>query len=256
MLPPLLLINGYAATGGDWDPAFLLALGETHEVIRPDNRGVGGVELGAEELTIDAMAADLERLLDRRRIERLPVAGWSMGGFVAQRLALRSPDRLSALVLISTDPGGAEATLPDPEVWARLVDHSGTPREQASRLISALFPPDAAGKIDRLFGDVVAAARGALPAATLTAQEAAIEAWHRDDQPRPAASQVPPTLVLHGLEDLVIPAANAAALAARWPGARVELFEGRGHAVMAQEPAAVAAAIRDLLAEQGPARPS
>lgn len=84
---PLLLVNGYAATGEDWDPGFLTGLGKSFEVVCPDNRGVGGSALGATELTIDAMAADLEALLYALGIERLPVVGWSMGGFVAQRLA-------------------------------------------------------------------------------------------------------------------------------------------------------------------------
>jgi 3-oxoadipate enol-lactonase len=236
-LPSLLLINGYAATGADWDPAFLEALAETHTVIRPDNRGTGGSPLGDGELTIEGMAADLERLLDREGIGRLPVVGWSMGGFITQRLALR------ALALIGTDSGGPAAALADPAVWARLVDPSGTPREQASRLISLLFPPGPAEEIDRQFGALVAEARAALSPATLSAQEAAIEAWHRDEQPPPGA-EAPPTLILHGAEDVVIPPANARALAARWTGARVQLFDGCGHAVTAQQPVAVATAIR------------
>ncbi|HEX5712074.1 MAG TPA: alpha/beta hydrolase [Solirubrobacterales bacterium] len=62
--PPLLLINGYAATGEDWDPTFLAALAVSFQVICPDNRGVGGSGPGEGELTIAAMAADLEALLD------------------------------------------------------------------------------------------------------------------------------------------------------------------------------------------------
>src|SRR4029077_20707161 len=84
---PLLLINGYAATGADWDPGFLAGLPESCEVICPDNSGVGGSELGAAELTIDSMAADLEALLDALAIDRPVFAGWSMGGFVAHRPA-------------------------------------------------------------------------------------------------------------------------------------------------------------------------
>ena len=245
--PPLLLINGYAATGDDWDPGFLEALERLHRVLRPDNRGVGAAELGEEELTIYLMAADLERLLDREGIERLPVVGWSLGGFVAQRLAVRAPQRVSALALIATDPGGPGAVPAAPEVWARLVDHSGMPREQASRLISLLFPPPLAAEIDSQFGELVAAARADLSVATLGAQEAAIEAWHREEQ-APPGDDAPLTLVLHGTEDVVIPAANAGLLGAR-PGARVELFEGCGHAVMAQEPARLAAAIGDHVAQ-------
>lgn len=240
---PLLLINGYAATGADWDPTFLAELERGHRVIHPDNRGTGAVPLGDAGLTIEAMAADMEALLYAEGIERLPVVGWSMGGFVAQGLALRAPERVSALALISSDPGGAAAVPASAEVWAEMTDHSGTPREQASRLISLLFPPPLAAEIDRRFGEVVAAARAALSPGTLRAQEAAMAAWHAAEQAPPGAG-APPTLVLHGTEDVVIPPANAGVLRERWRGAAVELFEGAGHAVMAQEPQRVAAAIR------------
>ena len=140
--PPLLLVNGYAATGGDWDPQLLQRLAETFEVIAPDNRGMGRSALGDPGgLTIDGMAHDLELLLDARGIDQAPVVGWSMGGSVAQQLALRAPARVERLVLLSTDPGGATAVAPQPEAWARLLDHSGSAREQATRLISLLFPP-------------------------------------------------------------------------------------------------------------------
>ncbi len=240
---PLLLINGYAATGADWDPTFLAELERGHRVIHPDNRGTGIVPLGEAELTIEAMAADMEALLDAEGIGRLPVVGWSMGGFVAQRLALRAPQRVSALALISTDPGGAAAVPAAAAVWAEMTDHSGTPREQASRLISLLFPAPLAAEIDRQFGEVVAAARAALSPATLRAQEAAMAAWHAAEQAAPGAD-APPTLVVHGSEDVVIPPVNAGALATRWSAA-AELVEGAGHGVMAQEPQRVAAAIRD-----------
>jgi pimeloyl-ACP methyl ester carboxylesterase len=240
---PLLLINGYAATGEDWDPGFLAALGEAFEVICPDNRGVGESGPGDGELTIDGMAADLESLLDALEIERLPVVGWSMGGFLAQRLAARSPDRVAALALLATDPGAPGAVAADPETWSRLVDHSGTPRQQASRLISLLFPPGLAAVIDHQFGEIVAAARANLSPAALRSQEAVMDAWHRDGPPALGAGTAPPTLIVHGDLDEVIPPANAAALAARWPGARVEILEGCAHAVMAQEPRRVAEAI-------------
>jgi pimeloyl-ACP methyl ester carboxylesterase len=244
--PRLLLLNGYAATGADWDPTFLAALAESFEVICPDNRGVGGSELGEGELTIDGMAADAEALLEALEVEALPVVGWSMGGFVAQRLATRSPGRVAALALLSTDPGGPAAVPADPDVWDRLRDHSGTPREQASRLIGLLFPPAVAAEIDREFGDLVAAARAELSAATLRAQEAAMEAWHEHGQATPPGDP-PPTLVAHGRQDAVVPVANAALLADRWSAVRVEVFDGGGHAVMAQEPSRLVESIVAVL---------
>ncbi len=243
---PLLLVNGYAATGEDWDPGFLQALGRSFEVICPDNRGVGGSELGEGGLTIDGMAADLEVLLDALGVERVALVGWSMGGFVAQRLVARAPARVTALALLSTDPGGPDSVPADPDVWARLTDHSGSDREQATRLISLLFPPPLATEIDRQFGEVVAAARAALSPRTLLAQEAAMDAWHRDGPPAAAGDGDFPVVVAHGDLDEVIPPANAAALAAHFPGARMEAFPGCGHALMAQEPQRLAELIAAL----------
>lgn len=245
--PPLLLINGYAATGEDWDPGFLSGLAESFEVICPDNRGVGESELGEAELTIDGIADDLRALLDAREIDRLPVVGWSLGGFAAQRLALHAPGRVTALALLATDPGAPSSIDADPRALARLTDHSGTPREQATRLISQLFPPALAADIDREFGDVVAAARAKLPAASLRAQEAAMDAWHHEPLPRPEVLDLPPVLIAHGELDEVIPASNAKALEARWPGADVHVFPGCGHALMAQEPDRLVALIGDLV---------
>jgi len=244
--PPLLLVNGYAATGADWDPGFLAALAEGYEVICPDNCGVGESDPRPEQLSVEAVAADLRAVLAARGIEACPVVGWSMGGFAAQRLAETAPGMVTALGLLATDPGGAVSVAPDPADWARLTDHSGPPREQASRLISLLFPPPMAEKIDREFGEVVAAARADLSPAVLVAQEEAMEAWHREDRPPPVDPS--PTLVLHGREDRVIPAANAEPLAARWGAAGAEVFAGCGHALMAQEPDALASRLREFFA--------
>ena len=117
-------------------------------------------------------------MLDALGLERTALAGWSMGGFVAQELAAAHPERVSALVLMSTDPGGPEAVRCDPETLAALFGHGGTPREQASRLIALLFPPAVAEGIDEEFGEIVAEARAALSPEALLAQEAAMGHWY------------------------------------------------------------------------------
>jgi 3-oxoadipate enol-lactonase len=250
--PALLLINGYAATGEDWDPSFLAGLAQSFEVICPDNRGIGNSELGDAELTVDGMAADLEALLRAQEIESVAVVGWSMGGFIAQRLTARWPERVAALALLASDPGGADSVPAAPEIWSRLTDQTGSAREQASRLISLLFPPELATDIDRQFGEVVAAARTKLSPQALRAQEAAMDAWRRDELLAGAKDEAPPTLVIHGDLDAVIPIANAEVLATRWPGARVEIFAGCAHAVMAQEPQRAVELIRALVDRSWP----
>ena len=124
--PPLLLVNGYAATGADWDPGFLAALAEKHEVLCPDNRGMGESDLGSAPMSVDGIASDLRAVLEAAGVESCPVIGWSMGGFAAQRLAETSPGMVGALALLSTDPGGRESVAADPGDWARLTDPSGT----------------------------------------------------------------------------------------------------------------------------------
>ena len=89
--PPLLLINGYAATKDDWDPGFLAALARSATVVCPDNRGVGESDPEPGELSVGSMAADMAALLDDLGWETADVAGWSMGGFVAQQLAADVP---------------------------------------------------------------------------------------------------------------------------------------------------------------------
>jgi 3-oxoadipate enol-lactonase len=246
---PLLMVNGYAATGADWDPMLLGKLARDFTLLCPDNRGMGGSDLGEKRMTIAHLAADQVALLDALEIERADVAGWSMGGFVAQELAAAHPERVGNLVLLATDPGGPDAVLGGHEEMARLYDHGGTPREQATRLISLLFPPGVAEDVDAQFGEAVAEARAALSAAALTAQEEAMHAWYE----APASPRLEgiraPTLVMAGERDVVIPAVNSEALAASISSARLERFPGAGHAFIAQEAPAVASLIRDFLRE-------
>ena len=94
-------------------------------------------------------------------VERPSILGWSGGGFIAQRLALQHPDRINKLILLSTDPGGTDADLASADVWSKLIDMSGTPHEQARRLLSLVFPRAIAESIYREFGDIVGS--GACP---------------------------------------------------------------------------------------------
>lgn len=251
--PPLVLIAGYSGTAADWDPEFLSALGRSFEVICPDNRGMGDSELGEleEPLTVDAMAADVEALLDALEINRPPVAGWSMGGFIAQALAARAPARVGALVLLATNPGGATSVPADPDAIARLTDHSGTPREQATRLIELLFPPAVVADFDRNMGDQVAAARAELSPVALRAQQEALSTWVGVEPPHPEDGSPLPVLAASGSEDVVIAPENTNRLATHWSNCRVEFFERCGHAFMAQEAERLAGLITSFLRECG-----
>jgi pimeloyl-ACP methyl ester carboxylesterase len=244
--PPVLFLNGYAATLDDWDPTFAADLSRHHELIFVDHRGMGGSEPGEEEVTVKLMASDALAVLDHLGLERSAVLGWSMGGFVAQETAMVAPERIEALILLSTDGGGSSAVRADPEVWARLTDHSGTAAERATRLIELLFPPDVAAEIEKQFGHVVAEARDKLSVEALSAQEAAMDRWHAEGVTR-LPTFLMPVLTATGAMDIVIPPRNSMRIAEAVMSGWYALFEGGGHGFMAQQPRRLAALIRAFL---------
>jgi pimeloyl-ACP methyl ester carboxylesterase len=246
--PPLLVLNGLAATNADWDPAFIERLASANELVLLDNRGIGASLDDGAPFDVARLAGDAARVIEALDLRPASVLGWSMGGFIAQRLAIDHPPDVDKLILLSTDSGGSDAALAAPAVRAQLTDTSGTPQEQARRLLSLLFPSDFADSVFRDFGEVVAQARAGLPADLVDRQAAAMDAWHRDGGADRLGALESPTLVLTGTEDRVIPSSNALALVQTIPGAWLAQFPGGGHAFMAQFPHAAANVINEFLA--------
>jgi pimeloyl-ACP methyl ester carboxylesterase len=245
---PLVVLNGFGATNADWDLFFIRRLASAHELILLNNRGIGGSTDDGQPFEIPKLADDTARVIEALGIERANVMGWSMGGFIAQALALKYADRVDKLVLLSTDPGGVEADLASPDVWSELVDTSGTPNEQARRLLFLLFPNDAAESFYGQFGVIVAAARARLSVELLNRQAAAMDAWHRNGVARQLRELRAPVLIAAGMEDIVIPASNALKLVNAIRGAWLAQFPQGGHAFMAQYPRALADLINTFLA--------
>src|SRR6266705_2877514 len=106
---PLLVLNGLAATSADWDPSFIDRLASANDLVLPDNRGIGASNDDGAPFDIAKLADDTARVIKALDFERASVLGWSMGGFIAQTLALNDPARVHKLILLSTDPGGADA---------------------------------------------------------------------------------------------------------------------------------------------------
>jgi len=158
----LLVLNGLAATSADWDPSFIDRLASANDLVLLDNRGIGASTDDGAPFTIAKLAADTAQAIEALDLGTISVLGWSMGGFIAQTVALDHPNCVHKLILLSTDPGGADAELSSSAVRAQLTDTSGTPHEQARRLLFLLFPKNVAESIYREFGDIVAAARAQL----------------------------------------------------------------------------------------------
>lgn len=220
---PLLLISGQAVDSTSWD-ALLPALGERFRVITFDHRGTGQSTAGPDEgYTTESFARDAIAVLDAAGIDRAHVYGHSMGGRVAQWIAINHASRVSALVLGATTAG----------------DERGTPRSaQATRdlavgnpdRIAALFFRSGERRADaRAFFNQTASrhARRLHRAASRTH-----DAWDR------LADITSPTLVIHGTDDEMTPPANAERIAAAVPGAELELLDGARHGYYLEDPRA------------------
>jgi pimeloyl-ACP methyl ester carboxylesterase len=246
-LKSLVVLNGFGATSADWDPSFIDRLASSNELIRLDNRGIGRSTDNGRPFDIAQLADDAVRVIEMLGIERVNVLEWSMGGFIAQTLALQHPGRITKLILLSTDPGGVDADLASAAVWSQLTDMSGTPHEQARRLLSLLFPSDVAESIYREFGDIVAAARAELSPDLVSRQAAAMDAWHRTGVGNRLREINVPVLIATGTGDIVIPPSNALRLVNAIRGAWLAQFNGGGHAFMAQYPRRLADLINGFL---------
>jgi pimeloyl-ACP methyl ester carboxylesterase len=240
--PPLLLIPGLGATRVIFDPV-LPFLTPHLRVAVYDQRGIGASQSDPGPFTTEQLGDDGVAVLDGLRLERATVLGASFGGMVAQQLAVRHPDRVSALVLAATGPGNAHLVRePDPAASDALLGKGARTPADAYRvactvLYSRTFQEEHAGFIEQQVRD---RARRPIAPRVFQAQLAASrghDAWDR------LPSIACPTLVMHGSEDAVMPLANAELLAARIPGAVLMVFDGAGHLFFHEQPARTAQAL-------------
>ena len=223
--PALLLIHGLGYARWGWEPV-VEPLARSFDVLLFDNRGIGGSDAPPGPYTAAQMAEDAVRVLDEAGVERAHVVGTSLGGMVAQELALGWPERVERLVLASTTPGGAQA-FPMPQRTVELMAAGASLREYVE---NALEPDPDPKLVDRILGH---RERTAQPFEAWAAQAAAGAGFDAHDRLGALAA---PTLVQHGDGDVVVDPRNAGLLADAIPDARVSIYAGCGHLFMWQEP--------------------
>lgn len=220
--PPLVMIMGYSANMDWWDPELIKALATSFGLLCFDNRGAGRTTAGVKRFSIKQFALDTAGLMDRLQIPRAHVIGVSMGGMIAQQLALDYPWKVDRLVLCCTAPGGIHTKLPRFRVTNRLAIRSRNPGRIARRIVDVLFPEaylcEHPETYDRLL-DVVSRA----PIAPMSAlRQALAVAWCSLYGRIPSIESR--TLVLCGSEDVLAPPENSRVLARRIPGASLREF--------------------------------
>jgi pimeloyl-ACP methyl ester carboxylesterase len=241
---PLLLIMGMSGTHLSWGDPFLDALARDFRVIAYDHRGVGRSSRVDAPFTLAQLADDAAALLDGLGLGSAHVMGVSMGGMVAQELALRHPERIRTLVIGCSYAGGAGSALTDPATFQRLAEAwSSGDRERALRVgweinVSREFA-GRAGEYQR-WREMALALR--VPLQVIALQMQAIGG--HDTSSRLARISAP-TLVVHGTSDQMLPVANARAIAERIPGARLVELEGVGHLFWWEEPERSAELVRE-----------
>ncbi len=226
---PLLLIMGLGANLDWWDPRLVEGLSRDFRTIRFDNRGTGRSDDSAEEYTMRRLAEDAAGLLDSLGVARAHILGISMGGMIAQELALAHPEKIGRLVLASTHCGGSHAVPPTPEALGIMARIAGAASdEEMARLTVQVcfteeFVKENAAAIETWVREVrkVPTSRG-----TLLRQIGAIAGFDTYDR-LPGLKM--PALVVHGQRDILIPPENGSILEKAIPGSRLVLLEHSAH---------------------------
>lgn len=238
---PVLLVQGLGYPRWGWDPV-AGALAERFLLCLFDNRGVGESDVPAGPYAVSELAADAVSVLDAAGVERAHVVGTSLGGMVAQELALEHADRVDRLVLVCTTPGVRGVPMP-PGTLALMAEAASLPPDVALRR----FVENALGeRAPAELVDAITARRLAQPPdpSGWAAQAAAAMAFDRLDD---LAGIGAPTLVVHGTADAVVDPGNSDLLAGRIPGAALEWLEGCGHLLMWEQPERFARLVGDFL---------
>jgi pimeloyl-ACP methyl ester carboxylesterase len=238
---PVVMIMGLAASSRLWY-RLVPWLSRRHRVILFDNRGTGSSPAVRSKLTMAGFAQDALAVLDDAGLESAHVIGASMGGMIAQHIALDHRDRVRSLVLACTTPGGRSGAPP----WRMLAASALRPLFGSRRTFPLVAPVLYSSRTrsdhpDRMRDDLEQRMRDDTSALTVYAQMGAI-AGH-DTRGRLGELEGLPTLVVHGLEDSLIPPDRARDLAELIPGAHLELIPACGHILGTDAEEATASAI-------------
>ncbi|MBN1803184.1 MAG: alpha/beta hydrolase [Candidatus Lokiarchaeota archaeon] len=244
---PIVMIMGLAGNADWWDLELIEGLSRNYKTIVFDNRGVARTDNNDTDFTMKDLADDTIGLMDALNIEKAHILGVSMGGVVAQEIAINYPERVQKLILCSTSCGGAHFVAPDMRVLGVLAAGRGDKtQEEFSRSTTFLLYPEEFMKEHPEIVEDRLQIRLQNPIADNTYDRQAKGAFANATGEKLKNIKIP-TLVLHGKQDILIPFGNGEKIAELIPGAKLQLFEKSGHALFTIETDAVLNAIVDFL---------
>ena len=241
---PLVLIMGLDGSIDAWPPNFIDALARHHRVFAPDNEGIGLSTLRPGTLTISRMADDTAAFITAMHLKRPDVLGWSMGGFIAQALAVRHPHQYRRLILAATAPGTGRGVLPSAGVLMTLSGGAGN-------ILADLFPPDQSSWAAKYTAAITKYPHFYVSSSSVDASQlGASSSWMigKDRSGRLIGRIQRPVLIADGAEDVILPTANSRLLHAAINKSRLHLYPDAGHGFLFQDEAAFVRLIEHFLA--------
>ena len=238
----LVLINGWGASGLGWEYAFLMELSRSHRLIVLDNRGTGRSDKPDKKCTIGTMAEDCVAVLDILGLEKANILGVSMGGLIAQELAISNPSSVSSLILCCTSCGLKGLDNRPYRAFTRLFLR---PEERLRLRMEMLFSKGfVAEEWPRLRVHWEQASRYPTPLHSYRRQWEALMSYDCCDR---LSNIKAPTLVMGGDADQINPVKHLRELADRIPGAELEIYHGLGHGFIVEAREEVVKRIRVFL---------
>src|ERR1044071_3339333 len=224
---PVVLIPGFAAGRWIWFKQ-IADLSRNFRVIIFDPRGVASSDKPEGPQTITLLADDLAHLLETIGIASAHIVGASFGGFVAQEFALKFPAMTRKLVLCCTSFGGPNHVVPAPETLQALASTKGLNSKERMRanLLLAFTPEYVQSQVDEVDHIVHLRATNEVPEHIYMSQLQAAMSFNTESR---LAEIKSPTLVLSGDADIIVPVQNSRNLAAKIPGAQLQIIEGGSH---------------------------
>lgn len=227
----MILIPGLGRGAEMWEEQ-IEGFAKTHHVLALDNRGSGQSDKPIGPYSIAEMAQDVADFMEAKGLSSAHLVGASMGGFIAQEFALRYPEKVKNLVLCSTSPGGPGSVPMEPTTWQKMMEGAGkNPQDQLLEAVELAFSPKFFQRnYTRIFEDVQKRLQNLPPQHAWMAQAQAGATFNVFDRLEKLQSK---TLIITGLQDIIVLPANADLLHKLIPNSKVVRLSG-GHYVMVE----------------------